>query len=98
VVAAEDGVAALERFHASGPFDVLLIDEEMPGLTGRQLLSRIRAEGGSVPALIISGNLHLAPEECAALGVAEVLRKPISFQDLARALRQTAVATGTRGV
>jgi CheY-like chemotaxis protein len=86
VEAAEDGEEALKRFHAGGPFDVLLFDEEMPGLTGRALLSRIRAEGHRVPALIISGNLHLDAEECAALGIGPVLRKPISFADIAVAL------------
>ena len=84
---AEDGRAALERFRAHGPYDVLLIDEEMPGLTGRELLGIVRKEGYRVPALLISGNLHLEPEECAALGVGPVLRKPISFEDLAQAVR-----------
>lgn len=90
VEAAEDGEEALERFHAGGPFDVLLLDEEMPGLTGRALLSRIRAEGHRVPALIISGNLYLDAEECAALGIGPVLRKPLSFADLGAALRGVA--------
>jgi CheY-like chemotaxis protein len=37
VVAAEDGVRALDLFLSQGPFDVVLLDEEMPGLTGREL-------------------------------------------------------------
>ena len=86
VVAAEDGLRALERFEREGPYDVLLIDEEMPGLTGRELVARIRQQGHRVPALLISGNLHLDPEERAALGVGPVLRKPVSFQDLTRAI------------
>jgi hypothetical protein len=47
-----------------------------------------------VPALIISGNLHLDAEECAALGIGPVLRKPISFDDLAIALRSLAAPGG----
>jgi len=90
VEAAADGHDALKRFHASGPFDVLLLDEEMPGMTGTALLAQIRGEGHRVPALIISGNLHLDTEECAALGIGPVLRKPISFDDLAIALRRAA--------
>jgi hypothetical protein len=43
-----------------------------------------------VPALVISGNLHLDAEECAALGIGPVLRKPISLADLAIALRGAA--------
>ena len=91
--AAADGQDALERFRACGPFDVLLLDEEMPGMTGRAFLAQIRSEGHQVPALMISGNLHLDSEECAALGIGPVLRKPISFEDLAIALR-CAVAPG----
>ena len=87
VESAEDGRDALETFRGGGPYDVLLIDEEMPGMRGRELLWRIRAEGHRVPALLISGNLHLEAEERAALGVGPVLRKPISFADLASALR-----------
>jgi CheY-like chemotaxis protein len=90
VEAAADGQDALKRFRASGPFDVLLLDEEMPGMTGRAFLAQIRSEGHRVPALIISGNLHLDGEECAALGIGPVLRKPISFDDLAIALRSVA--------
>ena len=93
VEAAADGQDALERFRACGPFDVVLLDEEMPGMTGRAFLAQIRGEGHRVPALIISGNLHLDAEECAALGIGPVLRKPISFEDLAIALR-CAVAPG----
>ena len=93
VEAAADGQDALKRFRASGPFDVLLLDEEMPGMTGRAFLAQIRGEGHRVPALIISGNLHLDAEECAALGIGPVLRKPISFEDIAFALRR-AVAPG----
>jgi CheY-like chemotaxis protein len=93
VEAAADGEEALRRFRTDGPFDVLLLDEEMPGLTGTALLAQIRGEGHRVPALIISGNLHLDAEECAALGIGPVLRKPISFDDLAAALRRV-VAPG----
>lgn len=92
VVAVENGAIALARFTADGPFDVLLVDEEMPGLTGRELLRRLRRDGHGVPAVLISGNLHLEPDECAALGVGPVLRKPISFEDLVRAVRALAEA------
>jgi CheY-like chemotaxis protein len=92
VVCADDGRDALARYAAEGPFDVLLLDEEMPGLTGRELLARLRQQGHRVPTLLISGNLSLDAEECAALGIGPVLRKPLSFDDLARALRAAVAA------
>lgn len=84
---AQDGAQALELYQTDGPFDVLLIDEEMPHVTGRELVRRIRQKGDRVPVLLISGNLHLEEAECAALGVGPVLRKPISLRDLSRAVR-----------
>lgn len=87
VVGAEDGVRALEIYRDAGPFDLLLLDEEMPRLTGRRLVARLRAEGEDVPAVLFSGNLDLTPEEQARLGVGPALRKPISFDELSRAIR-----------
>lgn len=88
VVDARDGEAAFAIFTSSGPFDVLLLDEEMPRLTGRQLLARLRASGQRVTALLVSGNLELSEEERATLGVGPVLRKPISLDELSREIRR----------
>ena len=90
VVLAADGAQALELFGDGSAYDVLLLDEEMPGLTGRQLLARLRAAGHGVPALLISGNLQLDPDECERLGIGPVLRKPMSIRSLAGALREAA--------
>jgi CheY-like chemotaxis protein len=87
VVLAKDGAEALHLYATSGPFDALLLDEEMPELTGRQVLLRLRGQGDEVAALIISGNLELDEAERTALGVGPVLRKPIPLRELAQALR-----------
>jgi CheY-like chemotaxis protein len=87
VVAAADGAQALELFRSAGPFDLLLLDEEMPRLTGRRLLAHLRAQGEDVTAVLFSGNLELTHEEQARLRVGPALRKPVSFSDLARAIR-----------
>ena len=96
VVGAADGAQALELFRTAGPFDALLLDEEMPHLTGRQILSRLRAEGSQVAAVLFSGNLDLDEEECARLRVGPVLRKPLSLADLSQAIRE-AIARMKRG-
>jgi CheY-like chemotaxis protein len=92
VVVAEDGARALELFRSGGPYDALLLDEEMPVLTGRQLLGKIRAQGEAVAAILISGNLELSGEERAALGVGPVLRKPVSLDELTREIRRAIAA------
>lgn len=88
VEAALDGMEALILYRTKGPFDALLLDEEMPGLTGRQLLRLLRGEGATVPAVIFSGNLVLDDDERAELGVGPVLRKPVSMRDICAALRE----------
>jgi CheY-like chemotaxis protein len=87
VVGAADGAEALELFHRAGPFDLLLLDEEMPRLTGRRLLAHLRAQGEDVTAVLFSGNLDLTHEEQARLRVGPALRKPVSLRDLAVAIR-----------
>ena len=87
VEAAMDGMEALILYRAKGPFDALLLDDEMPGLTGRQLLRLLRGEGATVAAVIFSGNLVLDDDERAELGVGPVLRKPVSMRDICAALR-----------
>lgn len=95
VEAAADGMEALVLYRAKRPFDALLLDEEMPGLTGRQLLRLLRAGGDRVPAVIFSGNLALGQAEQDELGVGPVLRKPVSMRDLCAALRE-AIAAGPK--
>jgi len=87
VEAAVDGADALRLYRTRGPFDVLLVDEEMPGLTGRRLVQALREEGETVGAGILSGNLELDDAESAALGVGPVLRKPASMREIVAALR-----------
>ena len=87
VAAARSGAEAMDWYRRDGAYDALLLDEEMPGMTGRQLLRRLREAGDHIPALIISGNLELDEAEQRALGVGPVLRKPIPLAELGRALR-----------
>jgi CheY-like chemotaxis protein len=89
VVAAADGAEAIELFSTRGPFDALLLDEDMPGLKGRQALARLRSAGTLVPAVICSGRLDMGRDECVRLGVRFVLRKPCTLASLVSAIRAT---------
>ncbi len=96
VVAAGDGAEALELLRRGDVFDVVVLDDEMPRLKGRQLLSLLRADGCQVPAVLVSGSLELSREERALLSVGPVVRKPVSFPELADAIR-TAMGSERRG-
>ncbi len=86
VVAAADGSEALGLFHQWGPFDLVLLDEEMPRLSGREVLRTLRAEGATLPALLFSGSLMLSDAERELLGVGPVVQKPCGLETLVEAL------------
>jgi two-component system response regulator RegX3 len=87
VVVAEDGAIALELFRNNGPFAAVLVDEEMPRVTGRQFLQQTHAERRGVAALLVSGNLTLDEAEQRELDVGPVMNKPFSFQELVGVIR-----------
>lgn len=53
VVDAADGPQALQRL-AEDRFDVAVVDMSMPGMSGFELIERIRREGGVLPILMLS--------------------------------------------
>lgn len=54
-----DGVEALEMIDAHPP-GVVILDKLMPGLSGRELLARIRAKHPEIAVIMLTG--HDAPE------------------------------------
>jgi CheY-like chemotaxis protein len=79
---------ALQRFRADpARFDLVLTDEAMPDLTGTELVREIRRLRPDMPAVLMSGHggTQLA-ERAAAIGVNELLRKPLQARDLAESL------------
>ncbi|TGD43955.1 response regulator [Pseudotabrizicola sediminis] len=91
VTLAEDGHAAVQAW-APGRFELLLLDINMPGLTGTDVIARIRAQEGHaglapVPALAVSANAR--PEQVAdylAAGFDGCIAKPFTLAALHTAL------------
>jgi FixJ family two-component response regulator len=63
----------------------LVVDQNMPRMTGLEMIERLSERGVSIPALLITG-IH-DPEverKAASLGVMTVLEKPMSHHELLR--------------
>ncbi|HXA35676.1 MAG TPA: ATP-binding protein [Steroidobacteraceae bacterium] len=80
--------AALQAFRAKPErFDLVLTDEAMPGLVGTELAREIRLLRPDVPIIVMSGHGGAAlANRAAAIGVREVLHKPLQRADLAESL------------
>lgn len=87
VAAAASARETLAKLEAGGRWDLLLLDDQMPDVTGRQLLGMLRARGVETPAVFCSGTLSLSATERAKLGVVRVLRKPLGLRELVDAVR-----------
>ncbi len=90
-------LAALERFLADPEaWDLVLADVTMPGMTGADLLRRIRTRAPDLPALLVSGYSEIVTPELLRELDADYLRKPYSMAGLAAAVRGT-LDRGRRG-
>jgi PAS domain S-box-containing protein len=90
--------AALQAFRANPQrFDLVLTDEAMPDLVGTELAREIRLIRPEVPIILMSGHGGAAlANRAAAMGVNEVLHKPLQRADLAESLARALDSGGTR--
>jgi EAL domain-containing protein (putative c-di-GMP-specific phosphodiesterase class I) len=86
VVVAGNGAAAVETV-MHRPFDVILSDIQMPGMSGVDLLRVVRAYDLDVPVILMTGNPTLETAmEAVSLGALQYLVKPTSNEDVLRAV------------
>jgi PAS domain S-box-containing protein len=92
VVTATDGLQALELFRARPyDFELVLTDQVMPGMTGAELASAVLMIRAGMPIILCSGfdasPSGISPEGAKAIGVRELLAKPMSASELAASVR-----------
>jgi uncharacterized protein (TIGR02266 family) len=89
VEVASDGGAAFDRLLRPPAVDVVVTDVFMPVLSGITLVEKIRAEPSlaHLPVVVITSGGDREKETLAGLGVTTFLRKPVSYQDVAGAIR-----------
>ncbi len=84
VAAYTDPFAALAAFELNPyAFDLVLTDQTMPGLTGKELVAKLRTYRSDLPIVMCTGySEHLDESKAAALGAAAFLPKPIDMNRL----------------
>jgi putative two-component system response regulator len=84
VVSAPDGRAALESVERERP-DVILLDVEMPGMSGLEVCRRLKADPATrlTPVVMVTGQTHLSDRiRGIEAGADEFLSKPVHPQEL----------------
>jgi CheY-like chemotaxis protein len=85
-VGCSDGAAALAAFEA-GHIDAVIADEVMPELTGTELARALRRHRADLPIILMSGySGPMLSERALAVGITEVLKKPVQSREIAAAL------------
>jgi DNA-binding response OmpR family regulator len=85
---AEDGETGL-RYQAQSPADLILLDLNMPGLGGMEVLRRLRESGDNVPVVIVSAH-DSVPNVVQAmrLGAIDFLSKPPTPESLRKVVAE----------
>ena len=87
----ESGLAELSRAAREGtPYRLILLDEQMPGIDGLEVLDRIHRDPALQSAVIMmltSRDQVTSAERCRQMGVETYLIKPISSSDLLGSIR-----------
>ncbi|HWP37524.1 MAG TPA: response regulator transcription factor [Gemmatimonadales bacterium] len=77
-----DGQAALERA-SQGPYDVIVLDLRLPGLSGVEVLRTLRDRGVATPVLVLTAQDALESKVTALrTGADDYVTKPFAFEEL----------------
>jgi len=70
-------------------FDIALVDLKMPGMDGRELLTKIKRQHQFLEVIILTGHGSLGSAvECAKLGAFSYLPKPYKLDELLKVLQE----------
>jgi two-component system, cell cycle sensor histidine kinase and response regulator CckA len=78
-----EGIAALDQ---SGQIDLMLVDLEMPGLSGDEMVRQIRTKRPDLPVLYVTGHIDRLMDARPLWEGEAFLEKPFSLEGLRQAV------------
>jgi CheY-like chemotaxis protein len=84
---AADGIQCLETVKRH-PFDLLLIDIDMPRMDGTECAARMRQAGLRIPIIAVTASAPALHDGYQSAGINACLPKPVTSADLKRTLRE----------
>jgi signal transduction histidine kinase len=86
VTEAASGAEGLELAGAR-EFDLVITDQGMPGMSGREFAAELRRRGARIPVVLLSGDTHVgSPDET----IGAVLSKPFRIEEVESTIRRLA--------
>ncbi|WP_432696044.1 response regulator transcription factor [Marinobacterium sp. YM272] len=83
-----ESAEAAERLLAHQGFDMLILDINLPGKSGFQLLKQLRNQGKEIPVLVLTARAEVDDRVSALdLGADDYMVKPFDFRELAARCR-----------
>ena len=83
MIYASDGYAALEMFDEVDDLDLILMDIQLPGISGLEVTHQIRHKNAQIPIIAATANVFAEDQEaCIAAGCNDYVKKPIDFDYL----------------
>jgi DNA-binding NtrC family response regulator len=88
VTAASNGKEAIEAAE-KGYFDVAVVDFQMPGMDGTQVLKTLKAKHKYLEIIMLTGHATIdSAVECTKLGAFKYLEKPYDFEKLVAVIKE----------
>lgn len=88
VLVSHSGEEGLDLVQTRGSeIRLILLDLAMPGMSGVDVLTRVRKEHPDVPVIVMSGYVT-DRSEAAAIGASDVLQKPFLLDDVESQVQQ----------
>lgn len=97
VQCSQDGLVAMD-VQSRSIFDVMVLDLQLPGLSGKNIIQRLRAKNDKTPILVLTANSALFTKiESLDYGADDFLSKPFEIEELEARLRALFRRSGKDG-